>query len=127
MPHAHNDLVALHGTCPVCGKGKAKPNKNIIHVGGNHGNLEVDADTGAVLSYEYEGFDSDGYKIIVRFDVAEFRQAYPNEDIVGTYVDILDIGYWYSKGDDGELGYEPPIRDRIEQVQAKLAANKESA
>jgi len=77
----------------------------------SNGELLFDADTGEVLICdEYGCCSSNKQRIdgetsylsnIAKFDVAEWRQAYPGQVLEN--VDILDLGYWTTAGD-----YEGP-------------------
>lgn len=89
---------------------------NTIEVFGNHGSLTVELEYGLVIDRvactecyhdasgvpDGSGCVCEGYDVAVKFDITEFRAAYPNERIEGMHVDILDIGSW-----DREGVYEP--------------------
>ncbi len=73
-----------------------------FQVYGSHGDLTVASASARVLDYLPIG---DGeYRNITFFNVAEWRQTYPN--VVLDHIDILDIGYWTQEGE-----YAPPVED----------------
>ena len=45
---------------------------------------------------------------IFRFDVGEWRRAYPTEPLEGETLDILDLGYWQNRTPWAGYVYEPP-------------------
>lgn len=51
--------------------------------------------------------ESDGGCNIVRFDMGEYRRTYGPD--TPSYIDILDIGYWYRRGE--LVCYEPASDD----------------
>ena len=53
---------------------------------------------------------------IRRFDVDEWRRAWPGETLAGTEQDILDFGYWSRPGD----AYEPPCEEWRDECRAAL-------
>ena len=53
---------------------------------------------------------------IRRFDVDEWRRAWPGETLAGTEQDILDFGYWSRPGD----AYEPPCEKWRDECRAAL-------
>ena len=53
---------------------------------------------------------------IRRFDVDEWRRAWPGETLAGTEQDILDFGYWSRPGD----AYEPPCEEWRDEYRAAL-------
>lgn len=79
-----------------------------FYVLGSHGQCVVDAKTGEVLYIEEDGHRPNDceYETIMRFDVDEWRAAYPRSDLVGISVDILDLGYTLRDG-----AYEAPQLD----------------
>lgn len=85
----------------------------IFFVYGNHGRLEVDAETGIVVSRdgacdcELCNMPEVNYGHIGRFDVAEWEATYPDDELVGRQIDILDLGYWWGEDET----YEPPEYD----------------
>lgn len=81
-------------------------------VWGNHGTLSVCTATGDVLSLDVTGADNPKeYATIVRFDVAEYRTAYPAVALDSGRVDVVDIGFWSADG-----SYDPPEADHRELV-----------
>ena len=40
--------------------------------------------------------DDNNYRDIRRFDVSEWQEMYPERELAGAHVDILDIGFWYA-------------------------------
>lgn len=94
-------------------------------VGGNYGKLAVDWDTGRAISYEPEPGCDPGYDDIFWFHVEEFKRYYGYDgpdgwqkfkrQMLGGYVDILEIGFWSSKRIGGGTGlpwtYTPPEED----------------
>jgi hypothetical protein len=70
----------------------------LMSVISSHGELVID-ENGNVLK-DRSHYSDDALKKIVRFDLAEYRTAYPNYE---GDTDILDIGYWMADGK-----YEPP-------------------
>jgi hypothetical protein len=94
---------------------------DFFHVTGSYGDLLVNAETGAVLEYlvEDDAYGPDdpegqGYRDIVRFDVAEWRSTYSTEQLAGLWIDILDIGFWTDKNEH----YEPPENDWRKEFRA---------
>lgn len=77
---------------------------------GSHGHIEINLETGDVISiYHYSGSEGD-YSDIVKFDTQEFKQAWPERSGAETF-DILDIGYWTASG-----YYEPADTFHREEI-----------
>ncbi len=77
---------------------------------GSHGIMTVNRITGVVESCS-TGVTTESdqsYRLIDKFDVAEYRKHYGTEIIPGA-VDILDMGYW--KTEKGQTSYEEPAHD----------------
>lgn len=72
---------------------------------GSYGKLKVCAYTGCVLDYDPQDQDPE-YADIARFDVDEWQQEYPDEDISGHEHDIVDFGFWTDTGQYNEPSYE---------------------
>jgi len=70
------------------------PITETIIVFGNHGYLTCDGKSGLVLSYQPDDPDHPHYADIVRVDIDEWRQAYPDEFPTHCHIDICDIGFW---------------------------------
>ena len=84
------------------------------------GQIVVDSVTGYVdhLASVYSP-DPEGEHPILdirRFDVDEWRRAWPGETLAGTEQDILDFGYWSRPGD----AYEPPCEEWRDECRAAL-------
>ena len=84
------------------------------------GRIVVDSVTGYVdhLASVYSP-DPEGEHPILdirRFDVDEWRRAWPGETLAGTEQDILDFGYWSRPGD----AYEPPCEEWRDEYRAAL-------
>jgi len=80
---------------------------------GSHGHIEINLETGDVISiYHYSGSEGD-YSDIVKFDIGEFKQAWPERVEAETF-DILDIGYWTESG-----YYEAADTFHREQIRAE--------
>ena len=95
---------------------------DIFMVRGSHGELDVFASSGEVITYRSEtdtcGGPCEGsYAEIARLDVDEWRAAYPGEDVTSGTHDILDFGYWSRDG-----VYEPPAYDWREDFAKERAA-----
>ena len=82
-----------------------------FYVNGSHGEMRADALTGHVIELNNDDYNSIEYNVIVRFDIDEWRQKYPDEELNGMNMDILDIGFWCS---DGE--YVPPEEEWREDL-----------
>lgn len=86
------------------------PPERVFYVGSSHGNFTVKVDDGSVTQADFfnpNDEDAKALKDIVRFDVGEWRRAYPDEKIEpGDSIDILDLGSWSKDG-----SYEPPMAD----------------
>ena len=91
-------------------------------VSGNYGTITVDAATGDVLAYVPEESEPPAYGDITRFDVAEWRTAYPGETLAGMSVDILDLAFWHAVPlgfwADGPVSYQPAESDWRAQFRA---------
>lgn len=74
-----------------------------ISVHSSHGDFSIDARTGYPMDALPETLPK-----ILRFNLAEYADAYPKEPAPSD-LDILDVGYWYSK--NGKRHYEPPEPD----------------
>lgn len=61
---------------------------------------------------------------IVLVDVDEWKRHYGRTDMDAA-VDILDIGYWYTR-EDGERMYEPPYRAWETDEEQSVDSEKES-
>lgn len=71
-------------------------------IASSHGMATFDCDTGLVEAHDLgPDFGPKPYK----FDVEEWRKAYPGESMEGIH-DILDFGYWYRAGK--HESYMPP-------------------
>lgn len=69
-----------------------------FHVFGNYGTIKASADSGKVLRLDERHSDADqaaNYRDILFFGVAEWRNRYATTQLEGTWVDIIDIGFWY--------------------------------
>lgn len=80
-------------------------------VTGTHGEITVNAETGEtirqVTTCACENCEGRGYANIVKFDIEEWKRAYPGETpMTAGQIDILDLGYWTKGG-----AYEPPATD----------------
>lgn len=86
---------------------------NTFKVCSSQGDIRVDVSTGDVLDMTIDEDSTDEYfPQIKRFDLAE-RKIHRGEDIPkGDNIDILDLGYWYGKGnDENTWEYEEPAHD----------------
>lgn len=72
-----------------------------INVFSSNGSLTVSKETGEVIEC-FQDKDATPINDIARFDLEEFRRAYPNEAIPDN-IDILDLGFWTITG-----AYEGP-------------------
>lgn len=67
---------------------------------GGYGDLICDAETGNVVEYQRGGDwqkEGDGYDVITRLDVDEWRTYWPSGDLFAGH-DILDFGTWAIDG-----------------------------
>lgn len=86
---------------------------NLLVIESSWGRIVVDPVTGyvdpaaSVYFPDLGGEQADPISNIYRFDVDEWRRAWPGEVLDGTEQDILDFGYWSLPGD----GYEPPVQE----------------
>ena len=71
------------------------PNLVKFFVFGSHGKCVADSRTGMVPCVEDNGFNDGEYESISRFDVEEWRATYPEIDLAGKWVDILDLAIFY--------------------------------
>lgn len=72
------------------------------------GIIRVRKSSGVVVEVLLEKDDDPDYqnlKEITRFDMKEWHEAYPKEEVPDT-VDILDLGYWMKNNQ-----YETPVYD----------------
>jgi hypothetical protein len=77
----------------------------IATVHSSWGDIRIDATTGTVLEFNLiDDPESTTYMQITKFDLAEYRLAYPTEQHPVVSYDILDLGYWYGHNH----AYEPP-------------------
>jgi hypothetical protein len=77
-------------------------------VASSHGLITVDAN-GKIIGRRLDNKDVDGgshIACITRFDLAEWRAHWGNPDT--SRIDILDLGYWYTKPGCNEPLYAPP-------------------
>jgi hypothetical protein len=92
----------------------------------SNGFLTVNSATGEVMDCVLDDEKERGLTDIARFDVDEWRKAYPNEtlgstlegergDRIVTTMDILDIGYWVKDGT-----YEGPVTEWREEFRKSL-------
>ena len=63
----------------------------------SHGEVDFDADTGAVIGVRDYDSDDSYLSDIARVDVGEWKREYPGEDIANHH-DILDFGTWGRSG-----------------------------
>ena len=91
---------------------------DVLTVIGSWGHLNADARTGRVLDCRVDDFDEGGYSDILRFDVDEWRAAYPGEDPQSRSIDILDLGLWTKTG-----LYDPPEPDFRGEADARIACD----
>jgi hypothetical protein len=76
-----------------------------IAITGSWGTLHVCPTTGKVVSrHDLYPNDPQGYRTIIKFDVAEWRRTYPGTQLQGG--DILDFGYWTEDGHYEEPAYD---------------------
>lgn len=61
---------------------------------GSCGEMIVDTDGNVLEHIAYPYADMDGYANIIRIDVGEWRDFYPNEQLEGGSWDVLDFGGW---------------------------------
>lgn len=87
-------------------------------VSSSNGCLTASAKTGRVISCELNK-DGEGIDQIQRFDVEEWRKAYPGENIAGHSIDILDLGYWDKSGK-----YEEPEKDWRKEFRKERGTTK---
>jgi hypothetical protein len=88
------------------------PNLAKFFVFGSHGKCVADSRTGLVPCVEDNGFNDGEYESISRFDVEEWRATYPEIDLAGKWVDILDLGYilWDGTHEGPELDWRAEFR-----------------
>jgi hypothetical protein len=87
-----------------------------VQVSSSHGEFTVNPMSGLVLEFDGDPDDEDyaDYVNVTRFDVEEWKRAYPGEEFNGA--DILDIGCWYRDGSYG--GPEEDWRAEIALMRA---------
>lgn len=90
---------------------------------GSQGSFEADVETGCVVRYDTEDAD---YLSIAKFDVNEWKSAYPDEDLEGMNLDILDIGSWDKAGNYGgpELDWRAEFVDAVVKNRGILSISK---
>lgn len=90
---------------------KNKEPKQYITAYSSHGTFDFDPATGAVVKLELD--ESFGVKPF-RVDVQEWKACYDTTEFPEHGVDILDLGYWTTKG------YEEPAHDwRAERLELR--------
>jgi hypothetical protein len=91
---------------------------NTFKTNGGWGELVCDCDTGNVVRYDRGGDwkkEGDGYDIITRLDVDEWRNHYPGESITAGH-HIFDFGLWVKSGQ-----YVEPEHDWRIEAKAQAA------
>ena len=89
----------------------------IVVIFSSHGRIEVDASSALPVKVELdEGQDMQSVfgGEILKFDFGEWRKFWGTESLP-YMLDILDVGYWYRKGEE-EL-YEPAVMEHRKIVQ----------
>jgi hypothetical protein len=101
---------------------------NLLIIESSWGRIVVDPVTGYVdpVASNYlpdrEGEQTHPISNIHRFDVDEWRRAWPGETLAGTEQDILDFGYWSRPGDD----YEPPAQEWRDECREQNLSSHEN-
>ena len=101
---------------------------NLLIIESSWGRIVVDPVTGYVdpVASNYlpdpEGEQTYPISNIHRFDVDEWRRAWPGEALAGTEQDILDFGYWSRPGDD----YEPPAQEWRDECRNQKISSHEN-
>lgn len=89
-----------------------------FEVTGAHGQMTVCAASGIIL--ERFHFDAtEAYRSIGEFDIKEWGRFW-RDDIAGTQLDILDLGYW-----GAGLTYTPPDATWRAEVKAAREARRQ--
>jgi hypothetical protein len=101
---------------------------NLLIIESSWGRIVVDPVTGYVdpVASNYlpdrEGEQTHPISNIHRFDVDEWRRAWPGETLAGTEQDILDFGYWSRPGD----AYEPPVQEWRDECRNQKSSSHEN-